>query len=151
MRVLFSQHDVLYIFILFLIRVLGSVNLGSFKADKGIEFLLPTKLEKNRSSKGLIFRACSPTGSSPKLHNSQLAPSPTGTFRNIFFVLFRIWVPTCRYTLYFVFILFDIADLRKVVSIEHFFLFFSLIWKVLLIRKDILYTFRVFHNFSVIR
>ena len=147
---------IFYIFVyVFLVRILISVNLRSFKADKGIKFLLPTKSEKNRPCKGLIFRACFSTGTSLKLHISHLALPANGTFRNIcLFYLelesLKLYVPkflkklreaffgksdfsklvvtlpsTAAYTLYFVFIPFDIADLRKAVLIEHFFYFES--------------------------
>ena len=66
-----------------------------------------------------FFRACLPTGTSLKMHISQLALSA------VFFVLFKIEAPNWRYTLYFVFILSDIADLRKVVSIKHLIIFFQ--------------------------
>ena len=74
---------------------------------------------------------------------SQLALPATGTFRRIFLFYWEIECPNCRFTLYFVFVLFDIADLRKVVLIEHFFYF----WKVLVLRKDILYILLFFQKF----
>ena len=85
MRESYSRSMIFYIFLyVFLIRVLASDNLRSFKADKGMEFLPPTKSEKNRPSKGLIFRACSPTDTSLNFHISTLAIPASGTFRNIF-------------------------------------------------------------------
>ena len=66
-----------------------------------------------------------------KMHISQLALPATGTFRRIFLFYWEFECLNCRCTLYFVFVLFDIADLKKVVLIEHFFYF----WKVLVIRK----------------
>ena len=118
-RVSFSQHDIYIFLYVFLIRVLGSDNLKSFEADKGIEFLPPTTSEKNRSSKGQIFRPV-----------PQLAHLSTCTFPNLHIPqleLFAIFVcsienlsPPTAGTL-FVFILCDIADSRKVVLIEHFF------------------------------
>ena len=91
---------IFYMFLyVFLIRVLSSDNLKSFEADKGIEFLPPTKSEKNRSSKGQIFRACSPTGTSLNLHISQLALPATWTFRNMCLFYWEFESPNCRYTL----------------------------------------------------
>ena len=104
-RVSFSQHDIYIFLYVFLIRVLGSDNLKSFEADKGIEFLPPVPQPAHLS-----------TCTFPNLHIPQLE-------------LFAIFVssienlsPPTTGTL-FVFILCDIADSRKVVLIEHFFYF----------------------------
>ena len=103
-------------------RVLGSVNLRSFKADKRIEFLLPTKLEKNRPSKGFIFRACSSTGTSLKLHISHLALPVTGTSRNWdfpqlgtqlgLFFLFYLELESLNFILFLFFLLLQIYEMQ---------------------------------------
>lgn len=141
-----SRSMIFYIFLyVFLIRVLGSDNLKSFEADKGIEFLPPTKSKKIVRLRVKFFEPV-----------PQLAHLSTCTFPNWHFPqleLFAIFVssienlsPPTTGTL-FVFILCDIADSRKVVLIEHFFYFWVLFWKVLVIRKDIFYILLFFQKF----
>ena len=121
LRVSFSQHDILYIFIHFFNQSWVRIILSHLKLTKELNFY---RLQNRRKIVCLRVKFFEPV--------PQLAHLSTCTFPNWHFPqleLFAIFVcsienlsPPTAGTL-FVFILCDIADSRKVVLIEHFFYF----------------------------